>query len=221
MSDPIRAALLLSIAGAIGCTSPVVTSSAPMAAASGVARADAGKGPREHRIIPLKSMAGDVEILYGDPEVPGEPFVMRIRELPGAIVPPHSHPVDENITVVQGTWYFALGEEYRAEALQELKTGSYAFAPKGSSMFGYSPAGAIVQVHGVGPFRIHWHGGLHTLDDADAKSVFRFARGERILVKGQSGRVAEGYASGKIVQYEIEGPDGERFMASEHELQSK
>jgi len=192
-----------------------------MAAASGVARADAGKGPHEHRIIPLKSMAGDVEILYGDPEVPGEPFVMRIRELPGAIVPPHSHPVDENITVVQGTWYFALGEEYRAEALQELKTGSYAFAPKGSSMFGYSPAGAIVQVHGVGPFRIHWHGGLHTLDDADAKSVFRFARGERILVKGQSGRVAEGYASGKIVQYEIEGPDGERFMASEHELQSK
>jgi hypothetical protein len=146
---------------------------------------------------------------------------MRIRELPGAIVPPHSHPVDENITVVQGTWYFALGEEYRAEALQELKTGSYAFAPKGSSMFGYSPAGAIVQVHGVGPFRIHWHGGLHTLDDADAKSVFQFARGARILVKGQSGRVAEGYASGKIVQYEIEGPDGERFMASEHELQSK
>jgi quercetin dioxygenase-like cupin family protein len=221
MSDPIRAAVLLSIAGAIGCTGPVVTSSPPMAAASGVARADAGKGPHEHRIIPLKSMAGDVEILYGDPEVPGEPFVMRIRELPGAIVPPHSHPVDENITVVQGTWYFALGEEYRAEALQELKTGSYAFAPKGSSMFGYSPAGAIVQVHGVGPFRIHWHGGLHTLDDADAKSVFRFARGELILVKGQSGRVAEGYASGKIVQYEIEGPDGERFMASEHELQSK
>ena len=221
MSDPIRAAVLVSMAGAIGCTNPVVTSSPPMAAASGVARADAGKGPHEHRIIPLKSMAGDVEILYGDPEVPGEPFVMRIRELPGAIVPPHSHPVDENITVVQGTWYFALGEEYRAEALQELKTGSYAFAPKGSSMFGYSPAGAIAQVHGVGPFRIHWHGGLHTLDDADAKSVFRFARGARILVKGQSGRVAEGYASGKIVQYEIEGPDGERFMASEHELQSK
>ena len=222
MSDPIRAALLLSIAGAIGCTSPVVTSSAPMAAASGVARADAGKGPREHRIIPLKSMAGDVEILYGNPEVSGEPFVMRIRELPGGIVPPHSHPVDENITVVQGTWYFALGEEYRPEALQELKTGSYAFAPKGSSMFAYSPTGAIVQVHGVGPFRIHWHAGLHTLDDADAKSVFRFARGARVLAKGgQGGRVAEGYASGKIVQYEIEGPDGERFMASEHELQSQ
>jgi len=189
-------------------------------------------------------MAGDVEILYGDPEVAGEPFVMRIRELPGTIVPPHSHPVDENITVVQGTWYFALGDEYNTEALQELKTGSYAFAPKGSSMFGYSPAGSIVQVHGVGPFSIHWRGGLRTLYDPDAKSVFRFApgeaehglrtlydpdaksvfrfaRGATVVVKGKGGKVAEGYASGKIVQYEIEVPGGERFMATEDEVQSQ
>ena len=218
MRNYIQALPLLAIVSILGCVSPV-TSSPPMAATSGVARADAAKGPREHRVIPLKSMTGDVEILYGDPEVAGEPFVMRIRELPGGIVPPHSHPVDEHITVVQGTWYFALGEEYKPEALQELKAGSYAFAPKGSTMFGYSPTGAIVQVHGVGPFRIHWRGGLHTLDDPDAKSVFRFARGARVLFKSQSGRVAEGYASGKIVQYEIEAPNGERFMASEQELQ--
>src|SRR6476660_2008789 len=181
----VRTIPVLSIVGVVGCTAPGI-SSAPMAAASGVARADAGKGLREHRIIPLKSMAGDVEILYGDPEVAGEPFVMRIRELPGAIVPPHSHPVDEHITVVQGTWYFALGDEYKPESLQELKPGSYAFAPKGTTMFGYSAAGAIVQVHGVGPFRIHWHGGLHTLDDPDAKSVFRFARGALVMFKSQN-----------------------------------
>ena len=214
----VRAFPLLSVLGIVGCAGPDAYSP-PMAAASGVARADAGKGPRDYRIIPLKSMAGDVEILYGDPEVAGEAFVMRIRELPGGIVPPHSHPVDEHITVVQGTWFFALGDEYKAESLQELKPGSYAFAPKGSTMFGYSPGGAIVQVHGVGPFRIHWHGGLHTLDDPDAKSVFRFTRGARVLFKGQKGNIAEGYASGKIVQYEIEAPDGERFMASERELQ--
>jgi len=212
-----RAMSLVAILSTLGCASPVT--SHPMAAASGVARADAGKGPRDHRIIPLNSMSGDVEILYGDPEVSGEPFVMRIRELPGGIVPPHSHPVDEHITVVQGTWYFALGGEYKPEALQELKAGSYAFAPKGSTMFGYSPTGAIVQVHGVGPFRIHWHGDLHTLNDSDATAVFRFAKGARVVSKGRTGRIAEGYASGKIVQYEIEASNGERFMASEHELQ--
>jgi len=212
------ASSILSIVGMAGCMSPAALDS-PMAAASGITRADAGKGPREHRIIPMKSMTGDVELLYGDPEIPGEPFVMRIRELPGAIVPPHSHPVDEHITVVQGIWYFAVGEEFKAEALQELKAGTYAFAPRGSSMFGYSPTGAIVQVHGIGPFQIHWHGGLHTLDDPDAKSVFRFARGAHVRANGQSGTVVEGYASGKIVQYEIDAGNGDRFMASEHELQ--
>ena len=61
------------------------------------------KETRQPRIIPIKVMSEDVEILYGDPEKVGEPFVMRIRELPGGIIPPHRHPVDENITVVKGT----------------------------------------------------------------------------------------------------------------------
>jgi hypothetical protein len=51
--------------------------------------------------------------------------------------------------------------------------------------------------------------------------VFRFARGARVLFKRQNGTVAEGYASGKVIQYEIEAPNGDRFMASEHELQSQ
>jgi hypothetical protein len=215
----VRFAVLAATACTVACGS--LDTRPPMAAASGVARADGGKGPRDPRMIPLGSMAGDVEILYGDPEIAGEPFVMRIRELPGAIVPPHSHPVDENITVVQGTWYFGLGEEYRPDALRELKTGSYAFAPKGSSMFGYSPNGAVVQVHGIGPLMIHWRDGLHTLDDADAKAVFHFTRGALVVAKGRRGRVAEGYASGKIVQYEIDAADGERFMASESELEPR
>ena len=92
----------------------------PMAAASGVTRADGGKEPREHRVIPMRPMTGDVEILYGEPELPGEPFVIRIRELAGTVVPPHSHPVDEHITVVQGVWYFGFGERYDPTQLREL-----------------------------------------------------------------------------------------------------
>jgi quercetin dioxygenase-like cupin family protein len=57
-------------------------------------------------------MSGDVEIIQGDPEKPGVPFVMRINELPGTRIPLHSHPVDENITVLQGTWYFAVSTKW-------------------------------------------------------------------------------------------------------------
>jgi len=221
MRTPSLFTAALALAVCAGCAkrdSPAAAGSAPMAAASGVTRADAGKGPRDHRMIPLHPMVGDVEILYGDPESPGEPFVMRIRELPGAIVPPHSHLVDENITVVQGTWYFAVGSEFDRTALQKLEAGSYAFAPKGSTMYGFCPDGAIVQVHGVGPFRIQWKGGLRTLNDADSRTTFRFAQGDHVSSPRGEGKIVEGYGSGRIVQYVIEGDGGGRFMASEEDL---
>jgi hypothetical protein len=164
-------------------------------------------------------MAGDVEILYGDPEKPGEPFVMRIRELPGTMIPLHSHPVDEHITVVQGTWYFAVGDTWNRGALEELKTGTYAFAPKGSTMYGYSPEGAVVQVHGVGPFHIHWREGMKTLDDAEGPATFRFRKGDRVRTPRGSGRIRQGYASGALVQYEVEAQDGSLFMVQEKDLQ--
>ena len=108
-------------------------------AAPGIFRADTSAGATGHRVLPLGPMTPDVEILFGDPERAGEPFVMRIRELPGTRIPLHSHPVDEHITVVQGTWYFAVGETWDSTALRELPAGTYAFAPAGATMFGYSP----------------------------------------------------------------------------------
>jgi quercetin dioxygenase-like cupin family protein len=175
-------------------------------------------------MVPIHPMDQDVEILHGDPEKPGEPFVMRIRELPGGIIPPHRHPVDENITVLQGTLYFAVGEKFDRSAMQELKAGSYAFIPKGSTMFGWTPEAAIVQVHGVGPFHIHWRNGagwrdeLKTLDDSDAASVFKFKKGQRVVATRGSGRIRQGYDSGEMIGYEIEAEDGRLFAAEESEL---
>lgn len=183
-------------------------------AASGISRVNEATTSAFH-VAPLRPMTGDVEILSGDPEKPGEPFVMRIRELPGTIIPLHSHPVDENVTVVQGTWYFAVGDKWDKSALKELRAGDYAFAPKGSTMFGYCPDGAVVQVHGVGPFVIHWLHGAKTLNDPDAASTFRFRKGDHVKAARGEGVIKEGYASGQIVQYEIETERGERFMASE------
>lgn len=186
-------------------------------AASGVTRADSGAGT-QHRVIPLRAMSGDAEILYGDPDKPGEPFVMRIRELPGTIIPLHSHPVDEHITVVQGTFFFAVGDKWDRAALKEMTTGAYAFAARGSTMYGYAPEGAVVQVHGVGPFHIHWRDGSKSLDDADAASVFRFRKGDRVEAPRGKGTIRHGYASGAIIQYEIEAEGSGLFMASENEI---
>jgi hypothetical protein len=179
---------------------------------------------RQHRIIPLRPLSQDAEVIHGDPAVAGEPFVMRIRELPGTIIPPHKHPVDEHITVVQGTLYFAVGDKFDRAAMQEIKTGGYAFIPKGSTMFGYIPDGAIVQVHGVGPFHIHWRAGAQwrekdqTLDDPGGASVFKLKKGDRVVGSRGTGRITQGYFSGEILQYEVTSDNGALFMATEDEL---
>ena len=217
---PLASALSIAVlTGACRDAQPPATPRAdsPYAAASGVTRAD-GAGARSFRVVPLRPMTGDVEILDGDPEKRGEPFTIRIRELPGTIIPLHSHPVDEHITVVQGTWHFAVGKTWDKAALQELRAGDYAFAPKGSTMFGYCPDGAIVQVHGIGPFLIHWLHGSKTLDDTDAGATFTFRRGDHVRGPRGTGTIREGYSSGEIIQYVIDGDDGSLYMSSQHEL---
>lgn len=172
--------------------------------------------PGKPRLVPFRPMTSDAELLQGDPDVPGQPFTIRIRELPGTIVPPHSHPVDEHITVVSGTWHFGFGDSFDAARLTALPTGSYGYAPKGSTMFAYAPEGAVVQVHGVGPFHIEWKHGAATLDEKPG--LFRFSRGDRVTSPRGDGTIRQGYASGPLVQYEIEGGRPGLFMAQESDL---
>ena len=116
------------------------------------------------------------------------------------------------------------GEKFDRSAMKELKAGSYVFIPKGSTMFGWTPEAAIVQVHGVGPFHIHWRDGatwrdtLKTLDDPDAASVFKFKKGQAVVAKRGPGRIRQGYDSGEMIGYEIDGDDGTLFAAEEREL---
>lgn len=176
---------------------------------------------REARLVPLKPLTKDFEVVFGDPDIAGEPFVMRIRELPGTVIPPHSHPVDEHITVIEGTFFFAVSDKFDPGLLKELKVGGYAFAPKGSTMFGASPEGAVVQVHGIGPFHIHWRDGFKTLDHPDPQQTFKYRKGDTVVASRGAGTVRQGYASGAVIQYEIERPDGMLFMADEAKIRRR
>lgn len=176
--------------------------------------AKANAPAREPRLLPFRPMTTDAEVLQGDPEVPGQPFVIRIRELPGTVVPPHSHPVDEHFTIVSGTWHFGFGEAFDPARLTALPAGSYGFAPKGTTMFAHSPEGAVVQVHGIGPFHIDWRHGMATLEEQPGR--FRFRLGDRVSGPRGEGRIRQGYASGALIQYEIEG--GQLHMAQERDL---
>ena len=54
------------------------------------------------KYVPFTPLEEDAVVIHGDVEKEGQEFVMRIRELRGSFIPPHTHPVDEHITVLAG-----------------------------------------------------------------------------------------------------------------------
>jgi quercetin dioxygenase-like cupin family protein len=95
----------------------------------------------------------EVAIVSGDPSREGAPFVIRLRSTPGTRLPVHWHPTDEHITVLSGTWCVGVGDRFDERACTDMPAGSYVFVPKGSRHFAVA-RGNVVQIHGIGPFRV-------------------------------------------------------------------
>jgi len=127
---------------------------ASFVALSGVTCLAQSQAPASHGVIPLHPMAPEqrVEKVWGDPSKPGEPFVIRIHNDPGYIVLPHFHLIDENITVVQGSWSVAMGKRFDRATLEPMELGSFGIVAKNMAHFAFSKTETIVQVHGTGPF---------------------------------------------------------------------
>jgi hypothetical protein len=53
------------------------------------------------------------------------PFVLRVRFLDGAVVPPHCHSQDEHVTVLEGVFRLGMGAIRDDAAATPVKTGSF------------------------------------------------------------------------------------------------
>lgn len=117
-------------------------------------QANAQDGPSAHTVVPLHEFAEGqwVENVSGDATKPGDPFVIRIHQDAGYIVFPHTHPIDENLTIVKGTWALGMGRRFDRSALVMMELGSFGIAPRNMAHFGWSKTDTIEQVHGIGPF---------------------------------------------------------------------
>jgi len=98
----------------------------------------------------------DLAPVSGDPSAEGAPFVLRIRCADGAKIPAHWHPTDENVTVLKGIFLVGMGETFDESKLQTMNTGNFVTVPKEMRHFAMSKGESIVQVHGMGPFKVNW-----------------------------------------------------------------
>ncbi len=98
----------------------------------------------------------DVASVSGDFNADGAPFVIRVRCVDGAKIPAHWHPADENITVLKGAFLVGMGETFDESKLQTMNVGNFLTMAKEMRHFGLCKGETIVQVHGMGPFKINW-----------------------------------------------------------------
>jgi quercetin dioxygenase-like cupin family protein len=104
---------------------------------------------------PLRPGA-EMAVISGDPARPGSPFVIRFRYRGKARIPPHWHPVDENVTVLSGTFRIGMGESGDESATTALEVGAYALLPAKMPHYAWADDNTIVQAHGIGPFVINY-----------------------------------------------------------------
>jgi Cupin domain len=94
--------------------------------------------------------------LRGDSSKGGD-WIDRVRIPGGSRVLAHTHPDDEIVTVMEGTWYLGIGERFDEARLRAYPTGSFILIPAGMPHFLATREGpVIVQASGRGIFRTNY-----------------------------------------------------------------
>jgi quercetin dioxygenase-like cupin family protein len=91
--------------------------------------------------------------LFGDSSQGGA-WVDRVKIPAGARVLAHTHPQDELVTVIEGTWYVGEGKSFDAAKLKGYPAGSFIVIPAGTPHFVAANDGTVVvQLSGTEKFR--------------------------------------------------------------------
>lgn len=84
----------------------------------------------------------------------GENWIDRVKIPPGARVLAHTHPQDELVTVIEGTWYLGEGAKFDAAKLTGYPAGSFIVIPAGVPHFVAAKEGiVVVQLGGIEKFQ--------------------------------------------------------------------
>src|SRR5262245_8349093 len=99
----------------------------------------------------LLPSGAEAALLFGDPGKEGL-FVLRLKFPKGYRVPPHTHPVDEVLTVISGTFVLGMGETADQSKAQPFPAGSFHALPPGTAHYVFIDEETVVQISTVGPW---------------------------------------------------------------------
>ena len=129
---------------------------------SSVSPQDIKWGPAPAMLPPGAAAA----VLFGDPSKGGY-FVLRLKFPAGYSVSPHTHPVDEVVTVISGTFYEGMGGRADSRKAQPWPAGSFFARPPGMAHYVFVEEETVIQISTVGPWGLTY---VNPKDDPRQKS---------------------------------------------------
>ena len=139
---------LLASGVAIAADAPQQAMTAP---AQAVTRASATRWGPAPPTLPAGAQA---VVLYGDPGKPGA-FAIRLNAPAGYRVPRHSHPSDEQLTLIEGDLTLSMGRTGAASD-ETLARGDHINLPANMQHEASTRGGAVIEIHSEGPFDIRY-----------------------------------------------------------------
>lgn len=136
-------------------------------AAAGAAAQDHYATPPELKWGPAPAVfpaGAQMAVVQGDPSS-NALFTIRLRLPNGYKFPPHTHPTDEHVTVISGTFLVGMGTTFDTKKMMKLSAGGFVTAPAQAAHYGLAKGPTVVQVHAMGPFAITF------VNPADAPKV--------------------------------------------------
>ena len=108
----------------------------------------------------------EVAVLFGDPSKEGL-FAMRLKFPKDYVIPPHSHPKPEIVTVISGTFKIGMGDTADRSKANPLPAGGFFGFPPGMTHFAYTDEETVVQLNSTGPWTLTY---VNPSDDPRQKS---------------------------------------------------
>ena len=97
----------------------------------------------------------EIAVLEGDPRGPGL-FTVRFRLTDDFVMPPHTHPEDERVTILKGQMAVAFGPDGLREDAREFGPGDYYVNARGAVHTVWASRSSEIQITGFGPWEAHF-----------------------------------------------------------------
>jgi quercetin dioxygenase-like cupin family protein len=105
-------------------------------------------------------------LVSGDPSKSG-PFEIELNMPNGYMIPPHTHPTAETVTVKSGHFVYGMGDKVDAKAEKTMKKGESGTMAQNQAHWAHAKGHTVVAVSGNGPFAITY---VNPADDPRKKA---------------------------------------------------